>query len=305
MFRTKVVAGILLAVCLQHTEAFGQKIYAAEGYAKVRVEEHLSLDETRDLAREQAKLDAIESIFGTQLTKEGYVDVADGDPNVILKSMSSLKGEWLKTTNEVFTEESRKIRDEYGRRTEIWIICQVEGKVREITQPVIPYEFRTLNCPDLRCETTDFKNGESMYLHFESPIDGYLSVYLVDTENAYRILPYQQMPSDYLNHLPVSADRDYMFFTVGKSYDYFEGFPYYLIDEIYLDTDREQEFFKLYVVFSKEPFDKPILDDEVEVAGEYTTPKTLSKRNFEVWVQDNRIFDTEFYFKTLNVRVRR
>ncbi len=287
------------------SSAHSQKIYAAKGFARIRLEENLSREETRDMASQQAKRNAIEAVFGTYVSKDAYVDVADGAASVIIKGESELKGEWLKTTKEEFSEESRRIKDEYGARNEIWIICEVEGKVREITSPVIAYEFLTLNCPDVRCRTTDFNNGESLFLHFRTPVDGYLNIYLVDEQHAYRLLPYQEMPSAYLHNVPVEADREYLFFAAGIQYDYFDEFPYFLVDEIYLDTDKTQEFYKIYVMFSPEPFAKPILENEVDVEGDYTTPKTLRRRNFDVWVQDNRIFNTDFYYKTVNVRVRK
>ena len=303
----RVIASIFaiinfLAVGLH--SAHSQKIYAAKGFAKIRLEEHLSREETRDMASEQAKYDAIEAIFGTYVSKDAFVDVKDGAVSVTVKGESQLKGEWLKTTKEEFREESRRIKDEYGTRNEIWIICELEGKVREITSTIV-YEFLTLNCPDMRCRITDFNNGESLFLQFRTPIDGYLSIYLVNEQYAYRLLPYQEMPSTYLHNVPVEADREYLFFATGIEYDYFDEFPYYLVDEIYLDTENTQEFYKLYVLFSLKPFAKPILENEVEVAGEYITPKTLRRRNFDVWVQDNRIFNTDFFFKTLNLRVRK
>ena len=56
--------------------------------------------------------------------------------------------------------------------------------------------------------------------------------------------------------------------SLDHSYDYFDEFPYYLVDEIYLDTDNTQKFYKLYVLFSLKPFAKPILENEVEFSGE-------------------------------------
>ncbi len=298
-----VVVVFLLVIPL--SKGFSQRIYAAKGIAKVRLEEHLSREETRDIARQQAQHTAIEILFGSYISKDAFVDVKDGNSEVTIKSASELKGEWLKTTKEEFREESRKIKDEYGSRNEIWIICEVEGKVREIVEPVIGFTFASLNCPDTRCETTDFENGESFYLKFKSPVDGYLSIYLVNSEQAFQVLPYQEMPSEYKNNVPVVADKEYIFFESNPTSKYFDGFAYYLTDELYLETDEKQEFYKIYVLFSQKPFAKPILDSTQEVEGEYAIPKLLRKRNFDVWVQDNRIFSTDFYYKTMNVRVRK
>lgn len=295
--------GILLTIPL--LQGFSQRIFSARGIAKIRLEENMSREETRDIAIQQARQNAIETIFGLYVSKDAYIDVADGDTDVRIISASELKGEWLKTTSEVFSEETRKIKDEYGSRNEIWIVSEVKGKVREIETPLIRYSFETKNCVLDECETTDFQNGESLYITFISPSDGFLSIYLVDEQKAFRILPYQEMPSSYLHTIPVKADKEYIFFSVNKSYDYFENYSYFLTDEIYLETDKEMEFFKVYVLFSPKPFSKPILDAGLDVAGEYGIPKALTKRNFEVWVQDNRIFDTDFYFQTKNIRVRK
>ncbi len=295
-----LVVGILLAFSLQ---GISQKIYNAQGTAKVRLEEHMSREETRDLARQQARLQAIETLFGTYVSKDAYVDVSDGKTAISIHSTSELKGEWLKTDAETFHEESRKIKDEYGERLEIWIVCELKGKVREIETPLIGYSFSTLSCPEETCEALEFKNGQSFYMNFQTPEDGYLSIYLVDESQAYRILPYQEMPSSYLHTIPVKADKKYTFFSTRKSFDYFEDYMYFMADEIYLETEKEKELFKVYVLFSPDPYSKPILNTEEGIKGEYDVPKTLSKRNFEVWVQDNRIFDTNFYYQTQNIRV--
>ncbi len=295
-----LVVSFLLAFSFR---GISQKIYNAQGTAKVRLEEHMSRQETRDLARQQARQQAIETIFGTYVSKDAYVDVSQGSAQVTVYSTSELKGEWLKTNDESFEEESRKIKDEFGTRHEIWIVCKVKGKVREIESPLIGYSFKTQNCPEETCEVYEYENGESFYLSFQTPEDGYLSVYLVDETQAYRILPYQEMPSAYLHTIPVEADRAYTFFAAQRSFDYFEDYNYFLSDEIYLETEKSRELFKVYVLFSPKPFSKPFLNSEEGMEGEYDIPKTLKKRNFEVWVQDNRIFDTNFYYQTKNIFV--
>jgi hypothetical protein len=303
MRKIVLVVSILLASSL--SEGFGQKIYVAKGTAKIKMEAHLSRLETRDIAREQARHNAIETIFGTYVAKDAYVDIQDGSTDVSIKATSELKGEWLKTTREEFFEETKKVKNDGETTQEIWIVCELEGKVREFETPPPSFTFATSNCPDLTCETTDFASGESLYVTFETPEEGFLSIYLTDDETAYRILPYQEMPETYLHNVPVKADEQYVFFNVDQSLKYFEDFSYFMTDEIYLETTKSQEFLKLYVIFSPKPFKKPILDISNESSESFETPKTLSKKNFEVWVQDYRIYDTEFYYQTRNVRVRK
>lgn len=287
--------------------AYCQKIFSSKGQSTVRIEDHLSRAETIEIAREQAKIAAIEKVFGSYINRDAYVDVEDGQSDVAIKSGNHLKGEWLKTNNESIREELRKLKnpDGKGAKTEVWLVFDIEGKVREITTPTVDFKFAPSNCLDLNCETSDFKNGDSFFLHFKTPVDGYLSVYLASTEEVFRLLPYSEMPSQYLHNVPVRSDVQYLFFSPTTAQEYFEGFHYYYTDEIMLDTDLDQEFYKLYVIFSEKPFSKPILDEEVVLASEFVTPKSMTRRHFDVWVQDSRIFDTEFYYKTANIRVRK
>lgn len=301
MKKIVLVVGFLLAIPLL---GISQKIYSAQGIAKVRMEANVSRAETRELARQQAKHQAIETVFGSYVSKDAYVDIEEGASDVTIRASNQLQGEWLKTTQETFREETRKVKDEFGTSTEIWVVCELEGKVREFEAPPVAYTFTPQNCPLEACATTEFKNGESFYLSFQTPQDGFLSVYLVDEEQAYRILPYQEMPNVYLDHVPVKADQSYTFFVPGKAHDYFEDFNYFMTDEIYLETAKKQELFKVYVIFSPEPYAKPILDHVVEEDTGFEVPRTLPKRIFEVWVQDNRIYDANFYYQTQNIRVK-
>lgn len=303
----KRVMIIILTLAIGSSGAYCQKIFSAQGTAKVKLDDHLSKDETMEIAREYARHMAIESLFGSRISKDAFVDIEDGESSVVIKSESELKGEWLKTEKESFTEETRKVKNSDGKgwNTEIWIVCETAGKVREIVTPMVDLQFQTLNCPYPDCETTSYENGDPFYLYFRSPVEGYLSIYMADQEQAYRILPYSEMPSKYLHSVPVEADKEYIFFDSGTGSDYFEDFPYYYTDELILETEEEQDFYKLYLIFSHKPFTKPILEEETVMADDYILPKNLSRRHFDVWVQDNRIFDTDFYYKTVNLRVRK
>jgi hypothetical protein len=298
---------IVIILAIGSSGAYCQKIFSARGTAKVKLDDHLSRDETMEIAREYARHMAIENLFGTSISKDAFVDIENGESSVVIKGGSELKGEWLKTNKESFTEETRKVKNSDGKgwNTEIWIVCNTEGKVREIVTPKVDLQFMALNCPDQSCETSNFENGDPFYLYFRSPVNGYLSIYLVDQEQAFRILPYSEMPSKYLHNVPVEADEEYLFFDAHIGIDYFENFPYYYSDELILETEEEQTFYQLYLIFSPKPFSKPILEEEVVMADNYIMPKYLPRKQFEIWVQDSRIFDTDFYFQTLNLRVRK
>lgn len=192
-----------------------------------------------------------------------------------------------------------------GVKQEIWITYSVKGKTREITNPSIDFDFLPLDCPDRNCAGEDFENMSQFYLYFKTPVNGYLSVFLADDEQAYRILPYNEMPEKYIHSVPVKADRDYIFFNPVKSADYFEGFPYYFTDEIMLDTEEDQTSYQLYVVLSPKPYTKPILEKEIGLPGAYTNPKYISREDFEGWVRNNRMVDAAFFYQTSNLIVKK
>ena len=63
---------------------------------------------------------------------------------------------------------------------------------------------------DEKSASTDFKDGDDLFLSFQSPVNGYLSVYLVDAENnAYCLLPYRAQQAGIYK---VEANRRYLFF---------------------------------------------------------------------------------------------
>lgn len=280
-----------------------QKILKVEGTSQVRVENNMSKDMARDLAREKAKILAIESVLGSYLEQTSYMDLEDGQTSFTIIGETKVRGEWLKTDKETFGEDIRKIRGPNGVENEVWITCDIKGKIREITSAPMDLQVSSLNCADRSCETNEFNNGESLFIHFKAPENGFVSIYLTDENKAYRLLPYLEMPGYYLNGVPVKADQPYVFFSTDFSHDYFEDYPYYLNDELFLEAENKTTLFKLYVVFSPKEFRRPIVEDEEIAEAQYVIPKSLSRRNFEVWVQDNRLLDDDFHYRSLNLRV--
>ena len=304
MKRPYSIVLIILAISLVNY-AYGQKIHVVSATAVVKVEDHLSREATREMAREQAKHQALEARYGTFISKDSRVEIEEGSTAVSIIGASQVKGEWLETIKETFKEETRRVKTGSGVRQEIWITCNIKGKVREITNPSIGFDFLPLNCPDMNCAEENFDNMSQFYLYFKTPVDGYLSVFLADDKQAYRILPYNEMPEKYIHNVPVVADRDYIFFNPVRSADYFEGFPYYFTDEIMLDTEEDQTAYQLYVILSPKPYTKPILEDEIELPGDYKNPKYIPREDFENWVRNNRMVDTEFFYQTSNLKVKK
>jgi hypothetical protein len=286
--------------------ALAQDLIKAEGFARILVEDHMSKEDAREKAREQAIINAIESAFGAYVEKDADVDIEDGEVRFRIIGHTLVRGDWLKTISEKFEEENRKIRGRKNRGEEVWISCKITGKIRRIDRPETALEFTPLNCPDPVCRTYDFMDGEPFYLSFRTPVDGYLSIFMTDeSRRVYRLLPYQKMPEEYLNAVPVTADDSYLFFLNEEDYDYFSGFSYMMTDEIVMSTREKEEFLDLFVIFSTTDFKKPLLTREEEVERNFVVPKSLGLEKFEEWIADNRINDPAFLYKRVTLTIKK
>ncbi len=293
---------IIMLACLDL--AYSQTIKNASGMAQLRQEEHMSKEDLRDQLRHFAIINAIEREYGTYVSQESFVDIDDGNTQFKIFGKTVIMGEWLKTTKEDFQEEMRKTKDGRRNRNELWMTLKIQGMVREVTQPEIGFDFFTSNCRRPACKTSIFENGEPMYLHFRTPVSGYLSVYTIENDLAYRLLPYQNMPAAYTNSVPVESDKDYVFFAPYGESDYFPDFSRLLIDELVMVAEKDREFLQLVIVFSTEEFLKPGLAGlEADLKAGYEIPKSLSAADLNRWLESNRINNVNFYYKQTKVKI--
>jgi hypothetical protein len=284
--------------------AHAQQVRKASGRAQFRLEDHMSKEDLKEKLRHQAIINAIEREYGTYVTQESFVDVDDGSMQFRIFGKTTVRGEWLKTTSEHFKEELRKVKGDKKTKHELWMVAKIEGLVRELSQPDIDFSFFTTNCKKAVCQTGIFENGQPIYFHFKTPVDGFLSIYMVENDKAYRLLPYQNMPVKYKNAVPVLADKNYVFFSSSSAHDYFPDFSRYLIDELVMVTESEEEFVELFLVFSTEEFDKPVLSKtEIEESSGYEIPRSLEASSLTNWLEDNRIHSENFYYRNLNLKI--
>jgi hypothetical protein len=297
---------LLITFFISWNSAWSQKITNASGKAQFRLEEHMSKDELREKLRKQAMINAIESEFGSLVEQETFVDMEDGKTEFKVVGATTVRGEWLKTINERFTEQLKEVKVNGKKQYDLWITCEISGKVREIRQPSIDFQYHTSKCPQDHCWTDIFQNGESMYFFFESPREGYLSIYVVEEDVAYRLLPYQQMTDVYPNAVPVEANKEYVFFSNYREHDYFMDFSYALADELLMITDKKEEFLKLYIIYSTDEFLKPVLDDGTKLSdGGLELPKSLPLKHFKGWLEDNRIHNVDFYYRSTTLKIEK
>ena len=76
-----------------------------------------------------------------------------------------------------------------------------------------------------------------------------------------------------------------------------------MVDEIYLETAMDKEFIDMYVIFSTERYKKPLLEASENIADVYVLPKMLEEGDFMEWLQNSRVYDSEFQYNRITLTV--
>ena len=170
--------------------------------------ETMSVEEAKRVALDRAKIQAIADEFGTIVSQSTSTIITnkngESDTQFLALGGSDVKGEWIETIG----------NPEYQLRFEthfLVVTCSVKGKAREITQNKIDFIAKPLrNGTSLKYESTDFRNGDDLYVFFSASENGYLAIYLVQNDKAYRLLPYKKDDSQMSI---IHSNTSYVFFS--------------------------------------------------------------------------------------------
>ena len=305
-----LLIGCLLAFSATHAQK--KKTISVRGTSEILLEEADCIGRAKQKAVDMAKLNALESAFGKVIVQGTNIYIKNTGTGEMAQTSTVMNTIANTMVNGEFVEEEVTrlewvLRDKYTNSTdmqqELWLMCEVEGKAREVSAEKAAFKVATLNCPDQGCETAVFKNDERFYLSFKSPIAGYVSVFMKDFEEdvVYRILPYQRMEGDYESTIPVKADQQYIFFSQEAHKELFPSLASYVVDPISLGTTEEQLFNRMYITFSTTPFVKPTLDAKAE----YNYFKTTDFDSFQTWLNRNRARDQSFQMEIIDVTIKR
>ena len=273
LFSVCFILGMSLVAVAQKTE----RVTATYTYY---APEHVSIKEARRVALQRAQLQAIADAFGTIVTQTNATTVRNenGKSDVSLLSLgaSEVKGEWLRTDG----EPEYEIAYEDGM---LAVTVRVKGVIREIVNAAVDFQTCVLcNGTEDRFEQDRFRNGDDLYLSFQSPVDGYLTVYLLDAEGtAYCLLPYR---GDTGGRVAVKGNRRYVFFSVDDVPAEERG----MVDEYVMTCGNREELNQIYVIFSPQLFTKA-----VDYAGEGVQPRELPYEEFQQWLFNCRKQDRE------------
>lgn len=272
-----------LAVCFcigLQAVAVAQKTERVTATYTYYAPEHVSIEEARRVALQRAQLQAIADAFGTIVTQSNATRVRNenGKSDVSLLSLgaSEVRGEWLRTDG----EPEYDIAYEDGM---LAVTVRVKGLIREIVNAAVDFQAKVLrNGTEDRFEGEEFRNGDDLYLSFRSPVDGFLTVYLLDAEGtAYCLLPYR---NDTGGRVAIEGNRHYVFFSL----DDVPAEERSIVDEYTMTCSRDGELNQIYVIFSPQLFTKA-----VDYAGEGLQPRELPYEEFQEWLFKCRKQDPE------------
>lgn len=257
----------------------------AQQIVKVRAEytyyapENITVEQAKQTALDRAKIQAIADEFGTIISQSNttFVRNENGNSELDFQSIggSDVKGEWVETIGEP------KFQIDYAEN-HLVVKVTVNGRIREIVASQIDLIAQVLcNGTTEQFERSEFKDGDDLYLRFQSPVDGYLTIFLIDgiAQTAYCLLPYR-MSKEVVQ--PIKKDMPYIFFSQECAP---KGMS---VDEYVMTCSAGQERNDLYIIFSPNTFVKANSESIDELR-----PRSLHWADFQKWLAKVRSRDKE------------
>lgn len=311
MKTTLIIIFILSTVSIVNAQK-KPKTEKVAGKAEIRVEDSYCIGEIKQRVIDLAKIDALEKTFGKVIVQgtntyienvnTGERSATNTQMNVIANSM--VRGEFVEENVTKLEWFLRDRQNPTGMKQELWILCEIEGKAREMKEADVAYEVATMNCTNPgACNTEVYQNNERVYLNFQTPVQGYLSVYMQDNEDdiIYRLFPYSKMSGEYESAVPVKADLNYVLFSEQHHKALFPDVSRSILDPISAYTTKEQLFNRIFVVFSPEPYNKPVLEINQAAGG----IKTIAPEKFHQWLNKNKARSTNFQTSNIDIIIKK
>ena len=282
---------LILAICLcgiaaatdnKPAKVEGEYVYYDDGSHPIK--------ECKLRAAELAKNKAIADKFGTTVSQsilQTDIISSGHEHNYFLAlSSSDARGVWVGNISEPEYEVNLDENDNYI------VTCRVKGYARPLSNEAPEFEAIALRNGSQRGNAeTRFVDNDDLRLIFSSPCDGYIAVYLEDEQqNVAELLPY---PEDTKSFLKVKRGREYVFFDENRPEP--DCGP---VRQPYLTAENGLEFNSIYVIFSPEPFSRPVTTKLLPDG-----PGILSAKNFHSWLTKARLNDPKMGMKTINIQI--
>lgn len=281
---------IVISLCLFFLSVgiFAQRTEKVSAEYTYHAPENVSLGEAKRIALERAKIQAIADEFGTIVSQSSTTLIGNrnGESSTDFFSLggSDVRGEWIETIG----EPAYQVSYEQGL---LVVKAIVYGSIREIVSAQIDLKAEVLcNGTDMKFARTDFKDGDDLYLYFQSPVDGYLAVYLLDevTRMVYCLLPYKSS-SEAITL--IKKDTRYVFFSAKHA-----GSMSHLVDEYTMTCSNSVDRNTLYIIFSPNEFVKANSNNVDDLL-----PQELTFEKFQIWLWKQRKRDIRMEARKVNL----
>lgn len=273
--------------------AFSQKTEKVTATYTYYAPEHISQAEAKRIALDRAKITAIADAFGTIVTQSNtnVVSVQNGKTEERFFSLggSEVKGEWIETLKDPVYD----IRYEGDM---LVVSVEVTGRIREIVGAGIDFTAKVLrNGVEEKFDSTEFRSGDDLFLYFKSPVDGYLTVYLLDetSGDVFCLLPYRASGEGAYR---IEHDRPYILFSSKHELNNPGD-----VDEYNMTCNSDKEYNDVYVIFSPNSFAKANAN---EVMSE-VLPRQLSFEDYQKWLAKLRKKDRDACVKKIEIQIHK
>lgn len=252
--------------------------------------ETMSLEEAKRTALDRAKIQAIADEFGSDISQNTTTSIINStnksDVRFFMFGTSDIKGEWIETIG----QPSFSVKYESSILS---VTCKVEGKIREITQPELEIDAKLLkNGLTNNFESSDFIDGDSFYLQFTSSADGFITIYLLQNDVVYKLLPYKRSCE---NEFSVVADRNYTFFSKTSDINNSQS-----VDEYELYANNQIDVADILILYTP----KTIGADPSKVYA-YDEPLSMDIETFNKWLVRKRNKDKYSKVKILPLIIKK
>lgn len=295
MFRKLFITAVLALVPLMSS---AQKTVTASGTYIYYAPTNVTPEQAELTAIERTKVDIIEKEFGTVMGVKNFTEVVNEGDRSSVKFLSlgesEVKGEWLETLGKP------EILHEFANNMQV-ITVTLKGRIREVVTPKVDFEAKILrNGIADKFESSEFRDGDDFFVSFESPMNGYVAIYLYDLEGVNRLLPMK-----YSNHTAffVEADTKYVFFANQISrYEDIAGRNSNAIHSDYgMTCNGNSEVNRIYIIFSPNKFSTA----NDTIPEEITAPASIDFNGFQKWLSRCRRRDREMTLRICDVVIRK
>lgn len=288
MRRIVLISVLLLFVAITYAQKM-QKVTATYTYY---APENVTLEEAKRTALDRAKLSAIADAYGTLVTQSNTMITSNQngktDSQFFSLGGSEVKGEWIETTQEPIYNISYE-------GDMLVVSVEVKGRIREIVSSGIDFTAKVLrNGIEEKFESNQFRSGDDMFLYFKSPVDGYLTVYLLDEtiQEVFCLLPYKASGQGAYR---IEHDKPYILFSAKNDLENAN-----IVDEYTMTCSREIEYNDIYIIFSPNAFTKANTNESTEDV----LPRQLSFEDFQKWLVKLRKIDKEAIVNNKQISIK-